>query len=428
MPLKNHPQRYALTHELHARPFPQVEAPGSVYYIALTSDGDAQKDRQALNDLLAFYDAPRPSEQSNHHFAEIGRFKLKWERHTEFVTYTLISDANSEIPFSGEALGRFPEEWLKKLSGELITSVSIRIEGPLTVKAAEKKVIDEFRKWFVGESMAVSWVLEQEAVVGTDFRIDEGENVRFAVFAIGQVGSSRLGRIVQRLLEIETYKSMAMLTLPVARLVFARVQDLNSQLSHLVSGMTDDSVTALDKLDTLMGISAELETLQAEHGYRFSAAKAYGAIVNQRVEVLREQRLLGRQTFAEFMMRRFDPAMRTCVAAENALEDLTARVSRAADLLGTRVSVLMNEQNRTLLAQMDTRAAMQLRLQQTVEGLSVVAISYYGVNLLAYLVLPVAEQIGMNKLWATGALVPPVVLGVWYMVRRIRHALDKRMG
>lgn len=426
MGLTNHPQRYSLSHELHARPFPLVEAPGSVYYIAVTSDGNVRKDRKALKDLLAFYDAPLPADGANHHFADLGRFRLKWERHTEFVTYTLIADANSEIPFSGEAHGRFPSDWLAKVPGQLITSVTLRIEGPMTTKDAEKKINSDFRKWFVGESLAASFVVEKEAVVATDFRIDEAENVRMAIFAIGQVGSRRLGRIVQRLLEIETYKSMAMLTLPIAREVFGRIPKLNAELTHIVSGMKDDSVTALEKLDRLMGISAELETLYTQHAYRFSAAKAYGAIVSQRVEVLNESRALGRQTFGEFMMRRFDPAMRTCAAAESALDELTTRVARAADLLGTRVSVLMNEQNQSLLSQMDNRAALQLRLQQTVEGLSVVAISYYGVNLVAYLLVPVAESIGMSELWATAALVPPVVGAVWYMVRRIRRTLHSR--
>jgi len=423
MPLKNHPQRYALSHELHARPFPLVQAPGSVYYIALTSDGDGKKDRKALRDLLKFYDAALPAEGANHHFAELGRFRLKWERHTEFVTYTLISDANSTLPFSGEAHGRFPEEWLSKVKGQLITSATVRVEGPMTLKETEKKVLSDLRQWFVGESTAVSYVLEQEAVVASDFRIDEYENVRLAIFAIGQVGSRRLGRITQRLLEIETYKSMAMLTLPIARSVFAKIPELNAKLNDVVSGMTDDTVSAQSKLDTLMELSAELETLHAEHAYRFSAAKAYSAIVNQRIDVLREDRILGRQTFAEFMMRRFDPAMRTCVAAENALNELTERVSRAADLLGTRVSVLMNEQNQVLLAQMDNRAALQLRLQQTVEGLSVVAISYYAVNLLTYLVVPFSDKLGIEKYWATAALVPLVVFAVFMGVRQVRRSL-----
>ena len=423
MPIKSHPQRYALSHELHARPFPLVQAPGSVYYIALTSNGNARTDRKALTELLAFYDAPLPAEGANHHSVELGRFRLKWERHTEFVTYTLISDANSSIPFSGEAHGRFPDDWLKKVKGNLITSATVRVEGPMTIKDAEKQTVTDLRQWFVGESTAVSYVLEKEAVVASDFRIDESENVRISIFAIGQVGSRRLGRIAQRLLEIETYKSMAMLTLPIARDVFGKVPKLNEKLNSSVSGMTDTSVSAREKLDTLMSLSAELETLHAKHAYRFSAAKAYSAIVNQRIEVLREERILGRQTFAEFMMRRFDPAMRTCIAAENALNELTERVSRAADLLGTRVSVVMNEQNQELLSQMDNRAALQLRLQQTVEGLSVVAISYYAVNLLTYLIGPFAAKFGIEKYWTTAILVPIVVFGVFFAVRRIRRSL-----
>jgi uncharacterized membrane-anchored protein len=126
------------------------------------------------------------------------------------------------------------------------------------------------------------------------------------------------------------------------------------------------------------------------------------------------------------MMRRFDPAMRTCRSSKARLDELSARAERAANLLRTRVDVENQEQSTEVLHQMDRRAAMQLRLQETVEGLSVVAISYYAVNLAAGLVAPLGERVGISKATMLALLTLPVIGLVWYMVRRIRNRLVDR--
>ena len=174
-----------------------------------------------------------------------------------------------------------------------------------------------------------------------------------------------------------------------------------------------------------MTIASEIEYLNAENAFRFGAGDAYSALVDQRIFVLREERFLGRQTFSEFMMRRFSPTVRTCKAAQTRLQDISDRAARASDLLSTRVNVRTAAQNRTLLEQMDKRSELQLRLQQTVEGLSVVAISYYGVNLLSYLLFPLAVAQGWEKYNLTSSLVIPVAFFVFYMVRRVRRHLTK---
>ena len=86
----------------------------------------------------------------------------------------------------------------------------------------------------------------------------------------------------------------------------------------------------------------------------------------------------------------------------------------------------LEEQNRDLLESMDSRARLQLRLQETVEGLSVVAISYYLVGLVAYgaksakaLGLPVDADI------TTGVSLPVIILVVWYAMRRFRRKITK---
>ncbi|KRO88169.1 MAG: hypothetical protein ABR89_11600, partial [Rhodobacter sp. BACL10 MAG-120910-bin24] len=277
--------------------------------------------------------------------------------------------------------------------------------------------------WFVQESLACAQIIEGAAVVAGDFQIDASGQMRFAVFVRKGTGKRRVGRIVQRLCEIEVYRAMSMLGLLRARGLGQTLNALDSQLSDLVSGLNGAHTSSEVALNSLLAIAAELESLSLQYSYRFAATSAYEAIVNQRIEILRETRIYGRQTFGEFMMRRYDPAMRTVKATDERLKSLANRAQRAAELLRTRVDVDRSAQNQKLLESMNDRADLQLRLQRTVEGLSVVAISYYGVNLASYAAYPLTEVLGISKSIATSVLTPLVVGLVWLMVRRIRRKM-----
>ena len=113
--------------------------------------------------------------------------------------------------------------------------------------------------------------------------------------------------------------------------------------------------------------------------------------------MIREHGVEGWPTFQDFLARRMAPAMRTCAMLEERQAKLSEKLSRAANLLRTRVDVEIERQNRDLLSAMNDRARMQLRLQETVEGLSVAAISYYVVGLAAY-VFKGAKDAGLAAL------------------------------
>ncbi|MEM6389064.1 MAG: DUF3422 domain-containing protein [Pseudomonadota bacterium] len=424
--MSDHPLRYALANELHARPFPPMTAPGQVAYLAIKEpEGGAKRDRSRdldhLRALLDRYGAPHPQPEATHYFGEIGKYALKWEQHTEFVTYTLFSTGTTEQPFDSALWEVFSPDWLATMPGSRITSAHIHVaEMPQDMAAIRAKLDD----WFVPESLAASQVIDDTAVIAGDFRIAPTGHMHFAVFARPDTGKRRLGRIVQRICEIETYKAMAMLGLPRAREISVRLSDIDARLSMLSAEMTGEIARPEASLQTLLTSAAELENLMAQSAFRFAATKAYEAIVNQRIEVLTEARFNGRQSFAEFMMRRFDPAIRTVEATELRMQSMIERAARAGDLLRTRVDVDRQQQNQALLESMDKRADLQLRLQKTVEGLSVVAISYYAVNLAVYLTAPFAEQVGVTDSLLTALVALPVVLGVWLVVRRIRQSME----
>ena len=273
------------------------------------------------------------------------------------------------------------------------------------------------------ESLAVSEVLDGAAIVASDFRIDSAGHLRMAVFKDAKTGTRRTGRIVQRLCEIELYKSASMLGFSMSRWLAPQLKDEDQKLTDLMARMRGPTARAEDTLHALLDISVELEDLSMKTAFRFGATGAYRAIVEQRIEALREERFMARQTIAEFMMRRYEPAMRTVQSAERRLKTMSQRAVRAAELLRTRVDVERSAQNQEILASMDKRADLQLRLQRTVEGLSVVAISYYAVSLAGYLLYPAAEVLDVSKGLLTAIVTLPVVVVVWLLVGRLRKHL-----
>lgn len=426
-PIQDHPLRYKLANELHARPFPSLTAPCRAIYLAIKQPRDAaSRDRSAdlahLTDLLDRHEAPHPQPGATHYQGQIGQYRLKWEQHTEFVTYTVFLPGLGERPFDPMDFDVFPADWLARAPGVRVTSAMLRIDT--RTEGDDATISRQLNDWLVPESIAVSEVIDGDAVIAGDFRIDPAGHQRFAVFTREGIGQRRIGRIVQRLCEIETYKAMSMLGFTRVREISARMGQIDNELTRLMQVMTDEEGQEESTLKSLLKVSAELESLSARMSFRLGATGAYEAIVGQRIEVLREERFQGRQTFSEFMMRRYDPAMRTVKSAELRLESMTNRATRAADLLRTRVEVGRSAQNQQLLESMDRRAELQLQLQKTVEGLSVVAISYYAVSLAGYLLYPVAELMAMSKGMMTALVTLPVVLIVWLMIRRIRHHVE----
>jgi len=424
-PIEDHPLRFRLTNELHARPFPSVNAPCTACFLAIKhpengAGRDRGADRAHLTALLEHYGAPHPEPGATHYSGSIGRHTLKWESHTEFVTFMTFTKGLSSRPFDPADFEVFPEDWLAQAPGARITSALIRIAPWRSDEAIREEIAD----WFVPESVAVARVLDDAAVIAADFRIDPAGHQRFAITVAPSTGQRRIGRIVQRLCEIETYKTMSMLGFSRAKEMAPRMGEIDQELGQLTGDMTTGAKPPEETLERLLSVSSELEGMLARASFRFGATGAYESIVRRRIEVLREERFEGRQTFAEFMLRRYEPAMRTVRSSQSRLGAMADRAMRAGELLRTRVDVERSAQNQKLLESMDRRADLQLRLQKTVEGLSVVAISYYAVSLGGYLLYPLAPGLGVSEGMITAAITLPVLGLVWWLIRSIRSRMD----
>ncbi|WP_170516425.1 DUF3422 family protein [Ruegeria atlantica] len=423
-PIDDHPLRYALANELHARPFPVAATPCTVVFLAIKKPDaavarDRDEDLAHLINLLDRHGAQHPQPEATHYAGQIGRHWLKWEQHTEFVTYTAITQNVSDRPFNPADFEVFPPDWLMASPGQRVTSAMLRV----VERQDDEAVRSSLTNWFEPESLAVARVLDDTAICASDFRIDPAGHMRFALFVSKGTGRRRTGRIIQRLCEIETYKAMSMLGFARVKQLTPRIGELDGRLTELMGQMTDNTAHPDKLLPDLLSTSTELETLSAQCSFRFGATGAYEAIVNQRIEVLREERFESRQSFADFMMRRYDPAIRTVKSTERRLQALSDRAIRAGELLRTRVDVERSAQNQALLESMDRRAQIALRLQHTVEGLSVVAISFYAVTLVSDFLYPLTED-GISQGRLTSVVTIPVILCVWVAIRQIRKRLQ----
>lgn len=258
----------------------------------------------------------------------------------------------------------------------------------------------------------------------TDFRLRDSGFERLLVISPTNTSEQRVGRISQRLLELETYRLMALRGLPVAKALAPMLGDAEARLAEITARMENKDASDQELLDKLIALAATVERATATHLYRFTATQAYYALVEQRIEQLRETPIPGTQTVGEFVLRRVSPAMATVQATAQRLSSLSQRIERASALLRTRVDIATESQNQTLLEKLTRGQELQLRLQTTVEGLSIAAIAYYVVSLILYLgKAGKAAGLPVNPELLAGALIPLVLLGIWWGTRQLHKKL-----
>lgn len=426
MPLlpPDHAERFVLAEEVHARPPEAVEAPARVTYVAVLVDADdRERERLHLVALCERYAVAPPAQGVTHFSARVGVLKLKWERHGEFSGYTFIQTGISEVPFVDPATRALPNGWLSAIPGRTVVGAHLRfMQGGRTPPDAE-----QLASYFGGNTPVGAAIGEGAGIAYTDFKIHDDGCSRFVV--VDQAFTPRqAGRMLQRLFEIEVYRMMSLLALPVARRMGPRITDIERSLARLTDGIARDDGSDEALLHELTRLAAEVESGLAATQFRFGACKAYHELVVTRISELREVRLPGIQTIEEFMARRLTPAVATVATASQRLQNLSDRVAQASNLLSTRVDITRERQNQALLGSMDRRAKLQLRLQQTVEGLSVAAIAYYGAGLVGYVVKAGrAAGLPLNADLLVGVAIPIIAGAAFIAVRRARqrvHADD----
>lgn len=419
-----HVHREALHLEVHARPYDRLRAPLILTRIGLL-EADAARSREHLEALLRDRQQPAPPAGVNHLSRDLGAIKLRWEQHTEFQTWTFWRQLPAgATDFSQTALADLAPHWVAGLPGKWLIGLHVLI---LPRENAEDNELPLFVRRNLEEDSLVGCAAIDAAVrIFGDFRLHEDGFVRFVVIA-NEMSSRRLGRLVQRLVEVETYRLMALLGLPVAREVIAALASAERDLAALAASV--DSAAAQDEpelLHQLIQLAAKVEGLYARTHARFSASAAYFELLQRRIDDLREVRCANLQTVREFIDRRVLPALQTCTWAARRQQALSERISRVSNLLRTRVDIEQQQSSAALLDAMNRRQKAQLLLQSAVEGLSVAAVTYYGSGLVGYLAKG-ASAAGLGMVApeiAVATSIPVIAVTVWLGIRRLHHRVQ----
>lgn len=418
-----HPLRDALYDELHARPFALISTPQQISHLAFKAQpAELDEAFALLSELCRRYSVNRPAPETVSFQQDFGEFVVHWERHMEFYALTFLRPQGTTEPFRERVLDLIPGDWMACLPGQAVAAFHLVLDGGMLATDAES-----LTRHFEGQRLIVSEPKVGKAFFCTAFKLHSDGFGRFLIQNRG-ISDYQMGRLVQRVIELETYRLLAQLSIPLAKRVSPALNEMDLQLAEMLGQVPhlDNSEGERQLLQRLSHLSARLEMFRAETNYRFSATRAYHALVTTRLQNIEELPVDGFMTANEFMSRRLAPGMRTCDSVQNWMEDLSRRIERAGDMLRTRVNLTLQEQNKSLLAAMNRRSRLQFRLQETVEGLSVVAISYYLVGLLGYFLagLPLVS-LGLNKAVVQALLVPVALGTVWWSIRRLKYRLIK---
>jgi uncharacterized membrane-anchored protein len=431
----DHPQRAALHNEIHARPPEPMSAPLVISHVVmLTSAEERAASREHLSSLLRDNHLPALDAQVSHSRHTLGGVRVRWERHTEFVSWTFMRPLDDAALPDAQvtACAALPATWIDALPGKRLVAMHLWATPKLAVDYAKNPDTPDaptalVRRMLLDETLIGSAVGDGGSEAYTDFAIHPDGFSRLLLF-VGNTSPRGLGRLIQRLLEIETYRMAALMGFPAALQVSGELTNAERDLSELATAIrTAERHDEPQLLDRLTHLAGQIESQYAALHSRFSASAAYFSLVDKRISELGETRIGGLQTIREFMDRRLSPARNTCEWAVRRQDALSQRVSRMSNLLRTRVEIKQQQNSEALLVTMNERQDVQLKLQSTVEGLSVAAITYYIVGLISYLAKG-AQKLGwpFSAETTAAAAIPLVAFAIWWSLRRVHRRLHRR--
>lgn len=401
----DHHLRLSLSEIMHGRSLEIAVVPARIRQWLILQDEGA---REATAPWFRRIAKGQPSSEVGRCSARLGDALHIWEAHTEFSTITVVKTGLASRDPIRDA------EWLGEMPGALFRSVEI-IVG--TSDDFDSKVEAKFDPARTVSSIAFGGA----ARIWSDFTIKDNHAGKIIVEDHG-LKNDEAARLVQTLLEIGNYRKLALLGFPVARDLMPWIKTAEGRHAHITEQMNDPASNRTEVLADLLDLSAEVEWRASSVRYRLGATASYHLLAHDRLASLREGRVPGYSTWAEFIERRLLPAMRTCEISQNRLDGLSERINRSASLLSLEQTIALNKRSQLTLASMNRRAMLQLRLQSLVEGFSVFAISYYVIGLLELLLEPLWDQGGIAQIKSVivAAFVPIVLSIAWIAFKRGR--------
>ena len=428
---QEHPLRRQLNDELHARKFNHFEGTGRFIRYVYFTQGDDKRLLRDINKLLVSLKLREMAQDEKFIRQEADGFAVRVERHTEFMSLSIID--GDDKPQTGLNKKAFDETAFPHLPFDKIKSLGHLLFHAMWLEICQmpKKhpTANEMESALQGRSVAGDYISSGGAQLYASFDIDQAGYSRVALMN-DAIAGHRMGRVIQRVIEMETYRLMALLSLPKVKYhspALDKIEDDLKGATRTLSRVQHDDKAAqnVEEADALLsqltGLAADVEQIYSETSYRFSASLAYQDIVDARIASLKTSRLNGYQSIGGFLAKRMQPAMQSMQAFARRIEHLSKRISRAGQLQRSQTELSLQIQNRDLLTSMNKRTSAQLRLQQTVEGLSLAALTYYGVGLVGYIAegLPMGVSVKVVKAIA----VPVVAILVYVVIKRVKRSL-----
>lgn len=416
--IADHPLRAQLNEVMHQRALPPVTAPCRLqHWLVMIDAADRAREQQAVDAWRAHYGGKLAFDGPMRLLIDLGGRTLQWERHTEFSTLTVIDGGPFDAPFADDLLPGQAAEMLRALPGQLFRNVQIAVLAR-TQPEPDAAWIDGL---FAPHPPLSCFVSDGGARLWTDMRVGPDGYARILVRDVETRGNA-LARALQRLIEAGNYRKLALLGFPAAQKILPLLTEQEMRLAHITDRIRSESATEETLLADVLDLAGAVEHGLADNNFRQGATQAYYQLTRDRLADLQQRKIPGYMTLSEFSDRRLAPAMRTCEIAARRQAELSHRIAKAADLVRTRTSLSLEHQNQALLKTMNERVRLQNRLQAAVEHLSVFAVSYYLIGLLAYVLDGRTDWLpGISNKALKAALVPVVLLAVWQVIRGVRR-------
>lgn len=410
--LNDHPLRALLSTEMHGRKLPAISTPAQILQVVILMDPDQQR---AENDLMTRrWPSSIGDREKRFHLDIVGEVHVIWERHTEFSSYMLIANKAADKPFGTEAFDAFPGNWFSQIPGQVVRATQISVIDDIDP--------DTVQEHFLSHDLVHCDVMNGKIRLWSDFHLKSNGFGRLLVSNRG-ASAKELSLTLQRLQELGNYRNLALLGLPVAQTFGREISKLEDRLTGITQSIAQSSSGDSELLKELSELSSAIAQIRGASQYRMSATRAYAEMVEDRLRALNTRSIAGYESLTDFTERRLRPAARTCLSFASRLDAISQSAAWASDLLRTRVDTDLSVQNRNLLRTMSRRTGIQLRMQQTVEGLSVVAISYYATSLASYALKGIEPLLTIRHDLAVAAAILPIAALTWFSMRKIRSKL-----
>lgn len=409
--MNEHPDRRAIVEEMHLRRWPALKAPSwIVQVLRLVEPDQLQSEYEVVANPACGVVKTLNDRQIT---GIIGRSTFIWERHSEASTLAIFGHGTTESAPPKE------RAWVEALPGQILRATLVMI-----VESNEVATTLLPSLAFLREEL-VSCLIGEQARFWSDFRIGPEGYGRIVIAANGE-DPADLGRIVQRLQELGNYRNLALLGQPKARDGWHELERAEELLASVAPQFSEATVRDDVLFERLTTLSLHISAITNKTRIRMAATAAYAQLVEDRLAELSARPVAGYQSLADFTQRRFLPAIRTCASFDRHSQQLNDAAARMVSLLRARIEARIENQNAALLWSLERSSTRQLRLQQLVESFSVLAISYYAINILKYILEGSEIITGFHfDMHTIGLLAPIFVIGTWMGLHHLRSSALK---